>query len=117
MQPSCRKARRFKALSGQPILANSMTYHAFRVSFQVALDATTNTGQRETTQPTHRIQGFPLFISNGTSMVLMYILPFASWAGDAPCPMIYSPLGGFLEALFPGTAGICVRCPRVAASP
>ena len=41
MQPSCRKARSGKALSGQPILVNSATYHWFRVSFQVALDTTT----------------------------------------------------------------------------
>jgi hypothetical protein len=60
--PSCKQARSVKALSDQPILVNSLTYHGFRVSFQVALDSTTKTGQMETTRPAHTTQRFPLVL-------------------------------------------------------
>src|SRR6185295_945076 len=75
--PSCRKASSGKALSGQPILANSVTYHWFRVSFQVALDTTTKAGQSETTQPIQSIQPFPFVSLTGTSTAFMSS-PFGS---------------------------------------
>src|SRR5579872_6423872 len=71
MQPSCRKARRFKELACQPILANSATYHAFRVSFHVALDPTTKTGQSETTHPAQKSQRFGVVSCNSTAMELI----------------------------------------------
>src|SRR5436190_21847695 len=75
MQPSCRKARSGKALSGQPILVNSATYHAFLVSFQVALIPTTKTGQSETTRPIHSIQRFGVASRTGTATELIYVFP------------------------------------------
>src|SRR5215472_15486985 len=79
MQPSWRQARSVKALSGHPILANSRTYHGFRVNFQVALDSTTKTGHRERTQPIQNIQRIPLFLGVSTSTAFICIVPFGEY--------------------------------------
>src|SRR5947208_3259353 len=72
MKPSCREARSVKALTVQPILVNSVTYHGFRVSFQVALESTTNTGQTERIRPIHSIRRFPLVSRTLTSTAFIY---------------------------------------------
>src|ERR1700748_717301 len=70
-QPSWRKARPFKAPSGQPIRANSLTYQGFRVSFHVALEITTKAGQSEIARPAHNTQRFALVSRNGASTAVI----------------------------------------------
>src|SRR5512141_3064661 len=90
--PSCRKASSGKALSGQPILANSVTYHWFRVSFQVALDTTTTAGQSEITQPAHCIQRFCVDSRKGTAAELINDLPL--WNCSWPLNQLNAVAGG-----------------------
>src|SRR5689334_20897396 len=70
-EPSWRKARSGKKLSGQPILANSRTYHGLRVSVQVALITTIKTGHSERARPAQIIHRVSVVSRAGIAMELI----------------------------------------------
>ncbi len=84
-----------------------MMYHGFLVSFQVALDSTTKTGQTERTRPIHSIQSFFVVSRAGTAMELICVFPLLAKA--------YSPTKNREETEGNVKCSVVIRCP--AASP